>query len=257
LKTLLIIGLNHPEPDTTAAGCRMMQLISLFKEKGYQITFACTTSPSNRSINLNDIGIAVKSIQLNNKSFDVFVKELDPDIVLFDRFITEEQFGWRVMVQCPDAMRVLDTEDLHFLRKAREEAIRKGKQVEDANLYSETAKREIASMYRCDLSLIISEVELALLKDTFGINKELLYYLPLLVDDLLSEEIESLPYYEERKDFITIGNFLHAPNVDSVTYLKEDLWPLISKELPEARMTIYGAYASDQINMLHDENSGF
>jgi hypothetical protein len=36
--------------------------------------------------------------------------------VLFDRFMIEEQFGWRVAENCPDALRVLDTEDLHCLR---------------------------------------------------------------------------------------------------------------------------------------------
>ena len=55
------------------------------------------------------------AIELNNASFDVFVKELNPTIVLFDRFMMEEQFGWRVAENCPDAIRILDTEDLHCL----------------------------------------------------------------------------------------------------------------------------------------------
>jgi hypothetical protein len=28
----------------------------------------------------------------------------------------EEQFGWRVAENCPNAVRILDTEDLHCLR---------------------------------------------------------------------------------------------------------------------------------------------
>jgi hypothetical protein len=39
--------------------------------------------------------------------------------VLFDRFMMEEQFGWRVAEKCPNALRILDTEDLHCLRLAR------------------------------------------------------------------------------------------------------------------------------------------
>jgi hypothetical protein len=34
--------------------------------------------------------------------------------VLFDRFMMEEQFGWRVAENCPNALRILDTEDLHI-----------------------------------------------------------------------------------------------------------------------------------------------
>src|SRR5690606_37474589 len=113
--------------------------------------------------------ISVKNIQLNDASFDEFIKELNPEIVLFDRYISEEQFGWRVSENCPDVLKILDTEDLHFLRKAREEAVKKEIPVYEANLFSETAKRELASILRCDLSLIISEYEMELLQNTFHI----------------------------------------------------------------------------------------
>jgi hypothetical protein len=59
------------------------------------------------------------SIELNSSSFDDFIGELKPDVVLFDRFMVEEQYGWRVAENCPNAIRILDTEDLHFLRNAR------------------------------------------------------------------------------------------------------------------------------------------
>jgi hypothetical protein len=39
VKHLVIIGLVIPEPASTAAGHRMMQLIRLFSEANYKITF--------------------------------------------------------------------------------------------------------------------------------------------------------------------------------------------------------------------------
>ena len=71
------------------------------------------------------------------------------------RFITEEKFGWRVAEYCPEAIRILDTEDLHFLRKARQEALKNNTAALNDYLFSETTIREIASIYRCDSSLII------------------------------------------------------------------------------------------------------
>jgi hypothetical protein len=76
-------------------------------------------------IDLESLNVAKKSISLNSSSFDVFIKELNPSVVLFDRFMIEEQFGWRVAENCPDALRVLDTEDLHCLRLARQKLVRK------------------------------------------------------------------------------------------------------------------------------------
>ncbi len=254
MNKLLVIGHTFPEPSTTAAGRRMMQLLELFQEEEFQITFASTAAISERTVNLKKQQISVKQILLNDASFDSFLKELDPKIVIFDRFITEEQFGWRVAENTPNALKILDTEDLHFLRKAREEAVKKNIPVSKANLFSETAKRELASILRCDLSLIISEYEMALLQNTFKIASEILYYLPFMVDRI-SENI-SLPSFATRQNFVAIGNLLHAPNVDSVLQLKQ-IWPEVKSEFPEAELHIYGAYAPQQILQLNNKKEGF
>src|SRR5210317_758099 len=134
-KKLLIIGHTFPEPSTTGAGNRMMQLIELFLEEGYDITFASTANASERSVSLDHLGISVQEIHLNQTTFDTFIADLNPSVVMYDRFMTEEQFGWRVAECCPEALRILDTEDLHFLRKAREEAISLKMPIEQSDLY--------------------------------------------------------------------------------------------------------------------------
>ncbi len=228
----------------------MMQLIDLFNEHNYQITFATTATQTAYSAELESINVDVQHIVLNDSSFDLFIKELNPDVVLFDRFNIEEQFGWRVSENCPETLRILDTEDLHFLRKARADAFKKNEAV---NLYSETAKRELASILRSDLSLIVSAFEMQLLQELFSIPEGLLYYLPLFVESPLAE----LPPFEERRHFVTIGNFQHAPNADSVVYLKKELWPLMKEEFPESEIHIYGAYAPKYISEMHNPKEGF
>ena len=255
MNSLLIIGQTFPEPTTTAAGGRMLQLIEMFTSHGYGITFASSASSSEKSFNLNSIGVTTQQIVINDSSFDDFVRQLNPTIVLFDRFVTEEQFAWRVTQSCPKALKILDTEDLHFLRKARQQALKDAIDVKDANLFTETAKREIASILRCDLSLIISEFEMKLLADTFAVSKEILYYLPFMVTKL--PDSSNFPEFEQRTNFMTIGNLLHGPNVDSVLYLKKEIWPLIKKQLPQAQLYIYGNYAPQHILELHNQKQGF
>ncbi|MDB4303125.1 glycosyltransferase family 4 protein [bacterium] len=255
MNSLLIIGQTFPEPTTTAAGGRMLQLIEMFTSHGYGITFASSASSSEKSFNLDSIGVTTQQIVINDSSFDDFVRQLNPTLVLFDRFITEEQFAWRVTQSCPKALKILDTEDLHFLRKARQQALKDAIDVKDANLFTETAKREIASILRCDLSLIISEFEMKLLADTFAVSKEILYYLPFMVTKL--PDSSNFPEFEQRTNFMTIGNLLHGPNVDSVLYLKKEIWPLIKKQLPQAQLYIYGNYAPQHILELHNQKQGF
>ncbi|RNL54063.1 glycosyltransferase [Pedobacter jejuensis] len=253
-KKLLIIGLVWPEPTSSAAGTRMIQLVDLFLQKGYQITFASAASKSVFSFDFAGRNVAEQEIKLNDESFNSFLKVCNPDIVLFDRFMVEEQYGWRVQQECPNALRILDTEDLHFLRVARQQSDKKS---QGLNLFSDTAKREIASILRCDLSLIISEVEMEILKEKFNINHSLLYYLPFLEREITLELVNNWVSFEERADFIFIGNFLHKPNWNTVQTLKTKIWPALRKKLPNASMHIYGSYVSQKVLQLENKNEKF
>jgi hypothetical protein len=236
----------------------MIQLISFFKEQGYQITFSSPALDSDFMADLNEYGVDKKSIVLNCATFDIFIKELNPNIVLFDRFMMEEQFGWRVSENCPDALRILDTEDLHCLRLARQKAFKEKRNFKVLDLLVEdVAKREIASILRCDLSLMISEFEMELLETVFKVDSALLYYLPFLLGPIDESSIQKLPSFEERENFVFIGNFLHEPNWNAVQFLKESIWPLIRKQLPESNLLIYGAYPSQKVLQLHKPGEGF
>lgn len=257
-KLLLIIGYVWPEPGSSAAGRRMMNLISLFQSGGWDIIFASSAAESEYRADLESLSISVENIQVNSSEFDDFIDDLQPTAVLFDRFITEEQFGWRVAEQCPGAIRILDTEDLHCLRRARKKAVKEGRQFTKEDLLREdTAKREIASIYRSDLSLIISEFEMKLLSNFFDIDEQLLVYLPFMIPDTRSGMLEDWPSFEERKHFMTIGNFRHEPNWDSVCYLNEEVWSLIRSRLPDAQLHIYGAYVTQKARQLHNPGKGF
>lgn len=232
----------------------MMSLLRLFKRQGWSVEFATPAQETEHMIDLSEEGISSQSIQLNCDSFDQYIEELQPDVVMFDRFMMEEQFGWRVEKVCPNAFKLLDTEDLQFLRNARHEAVKKETELTKAHLYSDLAKREIAAILRCDLSLIISRYEMELLQSEFNIDPKLLHHLPFMVD--LNTLPESTKSFEERKHFMTIGNFRHAPNWDAVLQL-QTIWPKIRKQLPDTELHIYGSYPPPKATALHNPKTGF
>ena len=255
-KKLLVIALVWPEPASTAAGERMMQLLAVFLQQGYTITVASAASNFEFSADLNSIGIQTQTIELNNASFDAFISNLQPEIVLFDRFLSEEQYGWRVTEQCPGAVRILDTEDLHSLRHVREQCFKKDMECTTGVwLQDDRTKREIASIYRCDLSLIISDFELELLTDVIKIDKSLLLLLPFMHNKI--SETQVWTSFEERSDFIFIGGGKHAPNIDAIKVLKTTIWPLVHEKLPEAKLNIYGAYLPQHVIEMHNPKEGF
>ncbi len=257
-RTILIIGFTWPEPTSTAAGKRMIQLLNFFLEQEYRAVFTSTAAETSLSMNLEAIGVEKKAITLNDSSFDAFVEHLNPDIVLFDRFLTEEQFGWRVAESVPDAIRILDTEDLHSLRITRQTLFKRDTPFSvDAWLQNDTTKREIASIYRSDLSLIISSYEMQLLTDILKIDKDLLFYLPFMLEVLDEKTVGKWPSFEARKDFVCIGNGKHAPNIDAILWLKKEIWPLIRSKLPDTNLNIYGAYLPEHVQHMDSPKDGF
>ena len=235
----------------------MLQLIHFFLSQGWQVLFGTTAIKNDNSLDLTCLGVEEVRIELNNSSFDKLLQNMNPTIVLFDRFMTEEQFGWRISEFCPETMKVLDTEDLHCLRKVRQEALQKGiKFSSDKLLISDIAKREIASIYRCDISLIISTFEMELLEEVFKVDENLLYHLPFFFNKISEVSRKLWKTYKERFHFVSIGNFLHSPNLDATKYLKQEVWNRIRQKLPEVELHIYGAYPSQQVLGFHNPNKG-
>lgn len=250
---VLIIGLVWPEPTSSAAGWRMLQLIEELKKISNDIHFASAASKSVFSHPLEPLNIITHDIVLNDSSFNDFIAHLNPDVVVYDRFMTEEQFGWRVKQELPEALTILDTEDLHFVRKARTLAFKNKTEVsyDTVDCY-----RELSAIYRCDLSLIISKWEYELLTNYFNVPQKQLLYLPFVEKVISTEKQLQLPTFQQRKNLMFIGNFIHDPNYQTVVHLKK-MWPLIKKQLPDVELHIYGAYASQKVLQLNNEKEGF
>ncbi len=253
MNKLLIISSVWVEPNSSAAGSRMLQLIRFFQSQNYTIVYASTASESEFSFDLADLGITTQFIKLNDSTFDDFLQKNQPNMVLFDRFMVEEQFGWRVFNVLPMAIKILDTEDLHCLRIARQEAIKKNKSFETLDFNSDMSKREIAAIFRCDLSLMVSDYEMHLLQTVFQVPKSILFYLPIWIEKFASDK----PDFQAKKDFFFIGNFYHEPNWDSVLVLKNEIWPKLKELLPIATLNIYGAYPSQKVHQLHNPKDRF
>lgn len=213
------------------------------------MAFASPSKENSFSELLKSSGIETFGVEANDSRFDEWIATADFDIIVFDRFVIEEQFGWRVQDSSPRSMRVLDTQDLHFLRRARHEATQSGLPL---NWVGEDLYRELAAIYRCDLTLVISDFELGLLKRELHVPDELLTYFTLGYP-----APEPSPEFSERQGFAVIGNFRHPPNADGTLWLKKEIWPRIRAKLPSAQVHVYGAYPPKEMMNLNSRAEGF
>ena len=247
-KTTLLLAKHWPEPASTAAGRRTLDILDLLAETGYQIEIASPAQPTPFQAKT---GYGEHQIEVNDASFDAWVRELNPALVIYDRFVMEEQFGWRVREQCPRAITILDTSDFHSLREARHQALKTG---EALNLFHPIAEREIAAMVRCDLTVMISRVEVDLLKEHFCLPDWQLHYLPFLVRGL--PDTGTLPGFEEREHLVMIGGFKHAPNRDATAWFAQEIWPQLHLLLPGVECHVFGAYSDHAMQRYHNPATG-
>lgn len=252
---LVVIGYIWPEPNSSAAGENMMGLLTAFMRNGWRVTFLSAAAESAHMVDLPALGIEVKHINVNCSEFDSLIRELAPNAVVFDRFMIEEQFSWRVRQQCPEAVRIINTEDLHSLRHVRQQRAKETGESEcgPVPFDNEMVQREVAAILRSDLSLLISEAEIKLLTTHFSVDAAQLWHQPLMIAE---DDIPQKPDVT-RAGFTFIGNYRHAPNWDALLHLKQTLWPQIRAAIPQATLHVYGAYPGKKVTNLHNPKQGF
>jgi len=225
-------------------------------------------------------GITTHRVSPNRGAdFEDALDQAEPDAVIFDRFTAEEAFSFRVRAARPNAARILDMQDLHALRHARHDAVKRAlkkngadesesESVLRASLAAVPAAgdpsvaRELAAVHRCDLTLVCSPVETRLMRDRFGVPASKLvpasFFCETREKTTAENDFASLrESFASREGFTTIGTFYHPPNVDSVRWLATEVWPRIREALPDATMRVYGAYPTEAVKQLHRPKEGF
>lgn len=237
-----------PEPEASAASVRTVQLLELLQSHGHEVWLVSDHDhPIQQEWAQNNLAQCLQLPINRQESFDRIQQIGEIELFIYDRFICEEKWSWGVSERFPNAKHILDTQDLHSLRRLREKALPQGfqpKPNEEISLFSSVDfQREIASILRSDLSLVVSAFEQNLL------NKH-----PLAQADALRvayqpffsamEGSEPTPKHE-RRHFLSLGNFRHAPNWDAVQYLVHDLWPKFLKISQSDELRVVGAYPRD------------
>lgn len=241
--------------DSSAAGVRSSQLIQVMRDEGWAVC-VCSPCKSNAAkARLEAHHVHTVQVEANHNSFDSFIANMRPDYVLFDRFVMEEQFGWRVRQASPSSICVIDTQDLHFIRRERKRALEEGKTMEEivnirAPLKSSDMLREIASIRRSDLTLVVSSWEKELLIREYKVPEHQLHLAPFFYSE---PQPWRWPDWSDRLHFFMLGNFRHRPNWDACHWAFKEIWPRIRLKLPHAELHVYGAYADKASVLLSSE----
>lgn len=265
-RSALFFAPTWPEIDGSAAGVRTDVLVRAFAAWGFKVAVACNKRPNAHAARLEQRGVT--TIRCPPNSADALrstVEATEPDIAIFDRFYTEEQYAAGVRALRPQTLRILDMQDSHALRLSRQRRVEHGGTIGEAMTAwpaaSDTAlSRELASIWRCDLTLVCSPVETAWLRDECQVPTRKLVGAPLFFDEarvLASHRsMATPPSHTDRFGFVSLGTFRHPPNVDAVQMLVRHVWPRIRAALPDAQLRLIGSHPSREAMALHAPHDG-
>jgi hypothetical protein len=92
-----------PEANASGASTRTLQLMDMFNGKGWQVYVWSDAELNVHSAALESMGCKSFRIGPNDPRFDSEIRDLLPDVVVFDRLSIEEKFSFRVWKECPGA----------------------------------------------------------------------------------------------------------------------------------------------------------
>ena len=234
-KRLLLIDAVTPQPDHDSGSVRIVAMMTLLQEMGFQVTFM----PENMawvddySDALQQAGIEVLCAP-RIESLDHWLAEHGHalDLILVSRYYVLAPLLSTLRRHCQQARLVFDTVDLHFLREEREAEVTGSSDA--AIRAAESRRQELSLIRKADITLVVSAAE-----------QELLSGLVPEANVQIVSNIHSVhgcaQSWNDRRDLMFVGGFQHLPNVDAAKWLVEDIFPLVRARVPDIRLHLIGS----------------
>ena len=240
-RRLLIVDAVTPRPDHDAGSKSIHCYIRIFQSLGYKVTFLPDdlAHDGEYTEDLQRLGVECiyspycASVKSYLKSFLHYF-----DIVLLCRPYIANQYIKLIREISSKPRVIYDTVDLHFIREQRQ-ALVEGSSV-IAKRALRTRDMEMRLVADSDAVIAVSPLEKSiLLQENPRANVHLI--------QLVFEPEEEGNSFEDRRDLVFIGNYLHSPNVDAVIYFAKNIFPHLRERIPGVRFIALGANPTPEV----------
>ena len=233
-RRILIIDALTPDATRDSGSLRLINIMKLLHELGWQVSFMA----DNRNATHEEI------LKLGRVGVHVLCKPWSPtlanwlrregstlDAVMLCRHYVAAPNLQLVRRLAPRAIVLFDTVDLHFLREQR--AAEHTRNAALARQAAASRQRELALIRACDASLVVSPVELDMLRSEA----------PQARVELLSNVHEvhgRTTDFAMRSGLVFVGGLGHPPNEDAVHWLTSEIYPRIRAARPDIALHLVG-----------------
>jgi len=246
-KNILVIDHYVPKPDQDSGSLRMFQILKLLRRLGHRVTFIPDNlaDPSPYTGALQKRGIEVVYYPYIRKVSDYLISHgAFLDAVLLSRCDFARKHIADVRRHAPQSRVIFDTVDLHYLREDREAQLTLDPEVR--RKAQQRRQLEYKLIEEADETWVVSPVEQELLQEKWPAK-------PIqLVSNIVDIPGSKTPF-AFRRDWLFIGGFQHRPNTDAVIFFLQEIYPLVSERLQDAKFYIIGDKVPPEIAALATE----
>ena len=245
-RQVLIIDALTPQPDRDSGSLRLVNLMRLLIEEDAHVVFM----PANRcsdgayTATLQRMGVECWHAPYAAR-FPAWLREHGArfDVALVSRHYVAGEMLTLLRRYAPNARVLFDTVDLHYLRERR--AAELSGDAAALRAAMRTRERELALIRQADATLVVSDVERALLAvDAPGADVRVL--------SNLHREAPQGPPWSQRDGLLFVGGFRHPPNVDAVLWFVREVFPRIRAARPDVEFHCVGGDVPHEIERLAD-----
>lgn len=231
---ILIIDALTPDPTRDSGSLRLVNIMRLLRELGWQVTFMADnrrSSPSEITY-LGTLGVRVLCKPWS-PALPVWLaregKTLDA-VMLCRHYVAPPHLPL-LRKMAPKAKVLFDTVDLHFLREKR--AAEHDDNPALARQAEASRQAELALIRACDVTFVVSPIE----------QKLIAAEVPEARVELLSNVHELFGRNQDfanRHGLVFVGGFAHPPNIDAVNWLVSDIYPRVRASRPDIELHLIG-----------------
>ena len=237
---LLLCVPEAPDATRQSGSLRLLNIVEMLVEGGWQVTMV-STYPGRHMDRRRFLRMGVPIFTEESLGEVLTGNEIDVALIAF--WETAERLIPAIRSRSPETKIVLDSVDVHFVRRTREQLTTGAGGTEpslDSTVGSEYI-REMNTYVRADAVITVSSKEAQLLEDLT--NGAIRAY---CVPDC--EDATTYPQSADtRRGIVFLGNFQHPPNRDAVEFLCDEILPHLSADLlREHPISVVGNALADE-----------
>lgn len=251
-ETILVIDSYMPSYDRESGSRRLFELLKIFKALNYHVIFVADNGVREEPYVSVLQNLQIEVLYTQSGYGETIEAQIESRLQLINlAWICRPELNQKyapLIRQQPEIKLIYDTVDLHYLRLKRAWGINPSHCPKEE--WVEMQAQELNMAQEADLTITVTTMEQKIL-EAQGIEQV------AVIPNIHRTHQERLPQFEQRSGILFIGSYNHAPNVDGVLWLCQEIMPFVWQINPDIKVTLLGnnpspevlALASDRITV--------